>query len=183
MPTLTASAPASNRARAASAVAILPPTTSILGKLVLTQRTRSITPAECPCAVSTTITSTPAATSFSTRSSVPSPTPTAAPTRNWPWLSLHAAGCSVFLTMSFTVANPRNSNASLTINTRSRRCLCISVCASARVAPSFIVTKRSCGVMIELIKASRRSSKRRSRLVTMPTTLPCFTTGRPEIPC
>ncbi len=46
MPTLTPSAPASTSARAASAVAILPPTTSMCGKCFLTQPTRSSTPCE-----------------------------------------------------------------------------------------------------------------------------------------
>ena len=63
MPTLTASAPASASASAASPVAMLPPITSICGKCFLTQRTRSITPALWPCAVSTTSASTPAAAS------------------------------------------------------------------------------------------------------------------------
>src|SRR3546814_10150758 len=52
--------------------------------------TRSITPLECPCAVSTTIRSTPASTSAETRSSVSAPVPTAAPTRRRPASSLHA---------------------------------------------------------------------------------------------
>jgi hypothetical protein len=46
MPTLTPSAPASTSARAASAVAMLPPITSTCGKVRLTQRTRSSTPCE-----------------------------------------------------------------------------------------------------------------------------------------
>ena len=60
MPTLTASAPASTSASAAAPVAMLPPITSTFGKWRLTQRTRSITPALWPCAVSTTSASTPA---------------------------------------------------------------------------------------------------------------------------
>ena len=44
IPTFTPSAPASTQALAASAVAILPPITSICGKCFLTHVTRSITP-------------------------------------------------------------------------------------------------------------------------------------------
>ena len=51
------------------------------------------------------------------------------------------------------------------------------------VAPSRTVIRRSRGVMISRTGASMRVSKRRSRLVTMPTTvLPC-STGKPEMPC
>ena len=92
MPTLTPSAPASTKALAASAVAMLPPITSMFGKCFFTQVTRSNTPCEWPCAVSTTITSTPAFASASTRASVSAPTPTAAPTRKRPCLSLQAFG-------------------------------------------------------------------------------------------
>ena len=48
MPTLTPSAPASTKALAAAAVAILPPMTCSFGKFCLTQRTRSNTPCEWP---------------------------------------------------------------------------------------------------------------------------------------
>src|SRR3954465_13060832 len=61
MPTFTASAPASHSAEAASPVQMLPPMTCAVGKFFLAQLTRSSTPCEWPCAVSTTITSTPAA--------------------------------------------------------------------------------------------------------------------------
>ena len=92
MPTLTASAPASTRSPAASAVAMLPAMTWTWGKWLLTQRTMSITPLEWPCAVSTTRTSTSAWTRASTRSSVPVPVPTAAPTSRRSRASLHAVG-------------------------------------------------------------------------------------------
>ncbi len=78
-PTLTASAPWSARAFAPSPVATLPPITCTCGKFLLIQRTRSSTPCEWPCEVSTTSTSTPPPTSASTRSSVSPPVPTAAP--------------------------------------------------------------------------------------------------------
>jgi len=62
IPTFTASAPFSTRNFAASPVAMLPTTTSRLGKAVFTSRNLPITPSECPCAVSITIASTPAST-------------------------------------------------------------------------------------------------------------------------
>ena len=79
-PTFTASAPASIKASAASPVTMLPPTTCNDGKRFFAHATRSITPCEWPCAVSTITTSTPAATRASMRCSVSPPTPTAAPT-------------------------------------------------------------------------------------------------------
>src|SRR6187401_3633352 len=53
-----------------------------------------------------------------------------------------------------------------------------------KLAPSRTVTSFFCGVMMFFTGWSRLVSKRRSRLVTMPTTLPpFFTTGKPEILC
>ena len=71
-----------------------------------TQRTRSITPCEWPCAVSMTSTSTPASTSASMRCSVSPPTPTAAPTRRRSRSSLQAFGLSRAFWMSLTVIRP-----------------------------------------------------------------------------
>ena len=67
MPTFTASAPALASATAPSAVATLPAMICALGKVLRMSATASSTPRECPCAVSTTITSQPAASSASTR--------------------------------------------------------------------------------------------------------------------
>jgi hypothetical protein len=84
--------------------------------------------------------------------------------------------------MSLTVIRPRSSNSSFTTSTRSSFSRCISALPSSSEAPSRTVTRRSRGVMMVLTGASSRVSKRRSRLVTMPTTtLPCRT-GNPEIP-
>ena len=47
--------------------------------------------------------------------------------------------------------------------------------------PTGTVTKRSRGVMMADTGWSRRFSKRKSRLVTKPTTLPFSTTGKPDI--
>ncbi len=105
----------------------------------------------------------------------------AAPTRSLPNSSLAAFGCSVALVMSLTVISPRSSESPLTTSTRSSRCRCISALASSRLAPSRTVISFSRGVMISATGTSSRSSKRRSRLVTMPTTRLPSTTGRPEI--
>ena len=67
MPTLTASAPASIRSRAPSAVATFPATTSMSQRFLMFL-TVSITLAECPWALSTTSTSTPLAIRLSARS-------------------------------------------------------------------------------------------------------------------
>ncbi len=183
MPTLTASAPASASASAAAPVAMLPPMTSTFGKFFLTHLTRSMTPWLWPWAVSTTMASTPALASASTRSSVPSPTPTAAATRSLPWESRAALGKVFCLVMSLTVNSPRSSKASLTTSTRSSLWRCISSLATASDVPSGTVMSLSCGVMISRTGASMRVSKRRSRLVTMPTTRPLSTTGKPDTPC
>ena len=59
----------------------------------------------------------------------------------------------------------------------------MSAIASSRLAPSRTVISFLCGVMMALTGWSSCVSKRRSRFVTMPTTLPFFTTGKPEILC
>ena len=183
MPTLTASAPAARRALAASPVATLPAMTSNCGCCRLMARIRSITPLECPCAVSTTTTSTPARNSNSSRSSESPPTPTAAPTRNLPCPSLAAFGCSVAFKISFTVTKPRKWPCLSTTKTRSILCRCIKPCASSKGVPTGTVTSLLAGVIMVWTGSSSRVSKRRSRLVTIPTTLPALTTGNPEIRC
>ena len=85
--------------------------------------------------------------------------------------------------MSFTVIRPRNSQFSLMTKTRSTLWSCITSRAASMLLPSITVTKRSLGVMIEATVWSKRFSKRKSRLVTMPTTLPSSTTGKPDTLC
>src|SRR3954467_8010967 len=92
MPTFTASTPASQSAAAPSPVATLPATSSMSLKLLRSARTASMTDLECPCAVSTQMTSQPARRSACTRSSRSGPTPTAAPTSRRPCSSLAALG-------------------------------------------------------------------------------------------
>src|SRR5690606_40253419 len=97
IPTFTASAPASAKYKAASAVAILPTTTSISGKLFLTSFKTVTTPLVCPWAVSIINASTPALTNAPARSTASAVTPKAAATRNRPYLSLLASGFNVNL--------------------------------------------------------------------------------------
>ncbi len=142
----------------------------------------SSTPFEWPCAVSTTTTSTPASRNAPTRSSVSGEVPTAAPTRRRPDGSLQARGNSVAFWKSFTVIMPRSSWSPLTTSTFSMRCLCNSSSTSSFGAFSRTVMRRSLGVMTVDTGASSFSSKRRSRCVTMPTSLAPTTTGTPEMP-
>src|SRR5437867_1047198 len=115
------------------------------------------------------------------RSSGPSPTPTAAPTGSLPCASLRALGCSLSFRMSLTVTRPIRWNSSSITSTRSSRWRCMSALASSRLAPSRTVTSFLCGVMMDFTGWSSSASKRRSGLRTIPTTLPPFTTGKPEI--
>ena len=97
--------------------------------------------------------------------------PTAAPTRRRPDGSLQARGNSVAFWKSFTVIMPRSSWSPFTTSTFSMRCLCSSSSTSSFGAFSRTVTRRSFGVMTVDTGASSFTSKRRSRCVTMPTTL------------
>jgi hypothetical protein len=182
MPTLMPSTPALTRSRAASAVATLPPMTCRSPHFALMRAIMSSTPFECPCAVSTTTTSTPASRKAATRSSVSCAVPTAAPTRSRPDGSLQARGNSVAFWKSFTVIMPRSSSLLFTTSTFSMRCLCSSNSTSSFGAFSRTVTSLSFGVMTVDTGASSFTSKRRSRCVTMPTTLAPWTTGTPEMP-
>ena len=84
IPTFTPSAPASLKAIAPSAVATLPPITSIPLNSCLIILMVSITFFECPCALSTTNKSIPALTNSAALSRVSAPVPIAAPTINCP---------------------------------------------------------------------------------------------------
>src|SRR5690606_6094694 len=127
------------------------------------------------------MTSTPAATSASMRASVSPPTPTAAPTSSCSSASLAALGLSRAFWMSLTVIMPLRAKSSSTTSTFSMRWRCISSSTSSSLAPSRTVTSLSLRVMMFLTGSSSFFSKRMSRLVTMPTTLPPSTTGTPEM--
>ena len=100
IPTLTASAPASTKYFAASAVAIFPTITSSFGYFCLTSFYFVTTPSVCPCAVSITTASTPASYKDSTRCIVSFVTPTAAATLNLPNESLQELGYCLTLIIS-----------------------------------------------------------------------------------
>ena len=106
IPTLIASAPARTRSNAASPVAIFPTTTSRFGYCFLTSFNKSITPLECPWAVSITIASTLDFTKASILSKVSLDIPTAAATLNLPNLSLQLFGCCFTLMISLNVIKP-----------------------------------------------------------------------------
>ena len=144
MPTFTASAPASIRARAPSAVPTLPAMTSIWKRFLISLTVR-ITFRLWPWAVSTTITSTSAATRRSARSSCM--TPTAAPTRRRPRASRQACAWRVKLSMSRMVMRPvRRPSASMrrSFSTRPRfriaSALAGVVSEGAVTSLSFVIT-------------------------------------------
>ncbi len=179
MPTLIASAPASISARAASAVAMFPAITSTADTALIFV-TISSTPAEWPCAVSTTSTSTPAATSACARSTASGPTPTAAPARSRPRSSFVACGYSIRFWMSLTVISPQSRPSASTTGSFSILFRCRISSASPSVVPTGAVTR-----LRDVISAdtgcSTSSSNRRSRLVRIPTRIPSSSViGTPE---
>ncbi len=184
MPTLTASTPIRIRSSVAAPVATLPATRSTSGNLLRSRLTISSTPTEWPCAVSMTSTSTCAATSASARSIVSLAMPTAAPTRRRPRSSLQAIGYLMAFWMSLTVIRPLSRYSWSTTSSFSTLCVCRMSCAWSSVVPTGTVIRFS-RVMISAIGRSRRVSKRRSRLVRMPTRrpslLPSSVIGTPEM--
>ncbi len=184
MPTLTASTPRRTRASVASAVATLPAMRSTSGKCRRSSRTMSSTPWWWPCAVSTTSTSTWAATRASARSIVFFAVPTAAPQRSRPSESLQAFGYSIAFWMSLTVIRPLSRKALSTTRSFSTLWRCRISRASSRVVPTGTVIR--CSLVITSATACWvLVSKRRSRLVRMPTRrpslLPSSVTGTPEM--
>ena len=184
MPTFTASTPASISASVASAVATLPATSSVFGNSRRMRATMSITPCEWPCAVSTTSTSTPAATSACARSSESLATPIAAPQRSRPSASLHAFGYLIAFWMSLTVIRPFSRKSLSTTSSFSTLCWCRNSRASSSVVPTGTVNSGSF-VITSSIGRCTLVSKRRSRLVRMPTSrpslLPSSVIGTPEM--
>ena len=114
------------------------------------------------------------------RSSRSGPTPIAAPTRSRPIVSLLECGWRVALSISLTVMRPRRRLCSSTSGSFSMRCACRISLASSRPMPGRAVITRV--VITSRTGRSRRFSKRRSRLVRMPTRRPSATTGKPEMP-
>src|SRR5450759_1709569 len=82
--------------------------------------------------------------------------------------------------MSLTVIRPLSAKCSSTTSSFSTRCLCRMASACSSVVPTETVTRFSL-VMTSEIGRSKRFSKRRSRLVRMPTRTPSLVTGTPEM--
>ena len=114
------------------------------------------------------------------RASRSAPTPTAAPQSRRPSRSLAALGCFWIFSMSLMVMRPRSSKASFTTGSFSIRWRCRRSLASSMVTPSRAVTRSL--VMTCSTVCSRFRSKRRSRLVRIPTSRPRRVTGMPLIP-
>ena len=126
------------------------------------------------------ITSAFADTSASRRSYKSLDTPTAAPTNRRPLPSLAEFGYFVAFSISFIVINPFKFPSSSTRGNFSMRCSLKIAFASSRDVPSGAVTRESF-VMQSPIWRVKSVSKRISRFVMIPTSLPCSVIGTPEI--
>ncbi len=185
-PTLTASTPASMSACAPSRVATLPPMMSMWAKdsSAFSRRTRSMTPCDCPFAVSTTRTSTPASRNASARSHASPKKPIAAPTRSRPWSSLVARGYFSLLSKSLMVMSPASLPFSSISGSFSTRCFANREMTSPAATPTLAVTRFSEVItsFTNVVWRSKPETKRMSRLVMMPRRLPsASTTGSPEM--
>src|SRR5664279_2686471 len=181
MPIFTASAPRRTRSRVPSAVATFPARTGVEGNLFFRDVSAESTPSLWPGEESSTRRSTFAATSSRARSSRSPLAPTAAATRRRPKESLHALGYLICFWMSLTVMSPLRFPARSTTRSFSIRWRWRSSLACSSVVPGGQVTRFSF-VMRSEMGRSMRVSKRRSRFVRMPTSLPrSSTTGTPEI--
>ena len=180
-PTFTASAPASASALAPAAVATFPAISGRFLKTFFTAFTASITPFECPWALSRVITSTPAFFNASTRSRISEVMPIAAPATRRPILSLQEFGALLSCMVSRKVISPMSFPFLSTIGSFSilycssmRSAFCISVPAAAVTSRSLVITSLTFFFMF--------LSKRRSRLVSMPTSILLLSTiGIPPI--
>jgi hypothetical protein len=108
-----------------------------------------------------------------------SPTPTGAPQRSRPCV-LHAAGKRLLFSMSLIVISPRRFPCVSTTSSPLIRCWWSSSFARSIVVPGGTVTRPS-AVMTREISWCVSRTKRRSRLVRMPTALPSRVIGTPEI--
>ena len=176
-----ASAPFSTSILAAAPVATLPTTMSIPLNAFLASTSLSMTPLECPWAVSMMIASAPASTRACMRSSVSTVTPTPAATRRRPFSSLQAIGLSLAFVISLYVMSPTRRLLASTTGSFSILFSWSISAAAARSVCWWVVTRFS-EVMTSSIALSMRRSKRRSRFVTMPTRWPSSsTTGMPPM--
>ena len=180
MPTLTASAPLSIRSFAPSAVATFPAMTWSSGYFSLIIFRQFSTLAECPWALSSTITSTLASTRAATRSSTLAVMPTPAPHRSLPWASFAARGYFMAFSMSLMVMRPFRLKSLSTMGSFSFLAFARICFASSSVMSSWAVISPSL-VMDSLIFFVKSVSNFRSRLVMMPTSLRPSVTGTPEM--
>ena len=167
---------------AAAPVAMLPATICALsGARLRISFTVSITPCECPWAVSTTMASAPDSNKANARSTPLSPVPVAAATLSRPCLSLQESGLSRLRWISRTVIIPAHPPSSSTTTNFSIRCLWRSRLASSGSTPSGTVTT-SVVIIVETFSESSETNLI-SRLVIIPTKIPeSSTTGKPENP-
>ena len=125
--------------------------------------------------------STPASISARARLSASSPTPIAAPTTNLPPESLVANGYLSLLTKSLTVKSPRRRPSESMSGSFSTLRVARSCSAASGEIPTWAVTS-GIRVITSCAGLPMSSSKRMSRLVTMPTRTPAAsTTGTPEM--
>ena len=167
-PTFTASAPASASALAPAAVATLPAITGMFLKFFFTFFIASITPFEWPWALSRVMTSTPAFFSASTRSSISAVIPMAAPATSRPMLSLQEWGWLLSCIVSRKVMSPMSLPFLSTIGSFSILYCSSMLSAFCMLVPAAAVTSLSL-VMTSLTFFFMFFSKRRSRLVSIPT--------------
>ena len=181
MPTFIASAPALANALAPAAVATLPAITSILAKLFFIAFSMSITPLVCPCALSRHITSTPTLCRASTLCKVSLVMPTPAPTSKRPLPSFTACGWFFSFSISPKVTRPISLPALFTTGNFSILFFLKMSSAFFKSVPSGAVMRLSF-VITWLTLRVRFISKRKSRLVSMPTNLLALSTmGMPPI--
>ena len=180
IPTLTQSAPASIRAFAPSAVAMLPAITGVPGNLALTFFRHSMMFLEWPWAESSARISTPEATRAAARSSTSPVTPMAAAHSRRPWESRAVLGYLTAFSMSLMVIRPFRAKLSSTRGSFSILWAPRIFLASAREVLTGAVIRLSLVITSPQVR-EKSSSNFRSRLVRMPTRRPSLQMGTPEM--
>ena len=122
--------------------------------------------------------SAPASIRAIVRSNPASPTVLAAATRKRPKSSLHAKGFKTACSRSFIVKRPVSFPSLSVTNSFSIRRAAIICLASTGSAGSWRIAKL-CVLIIELTGVLESVANRMSLLVTIPTTSPACTTGKP----
>ncbi len=137
-------------------------------------------PFECPCAESSTSISTLELTSSATLSSTSGEPPIAAATKSLPLASLALLGYCMDFSISFMVIRPLRYPFLSTMGSFSILCLPRIFCASSNEVPTGAVTRLSFVITLDM-GCSKLVSKRKSRLVSMPTSLSFSVIGTPLI--